>query len=244
MRYFSKETYDISFKESSQNMNSFYRTMKFSTNGYLKIDNESVLIDDYIAGRVINELLEFKNGEYLLIDIIKGNREEYFDTPKNLNASRLRKEECFQRKLYLNIIDNPALLKQLEGEEFIWFELSIDDKEGKATDLVSYNKNENRISLYELKYGNNKDTLLHTILEIQTYYQRTKFGEKFSNDFKKNYINAGKKIENTSLDIASVRKVIIVSDTTMTHIQYNSDRFLKVKELMEKFNIKYISFSD
>lgn len=244
MRYFSKETYDISFKESSQNMNSFYRTMKFSTNGYLKIDNESVLIDDYIAGRVINELLQFKNGEYLLTDVTKGNRKEYFDTPKNLNASTLRKEEYFQRKLYLNNIDNPALLKQLEGEEFIWFELSIDDGEGKATDLVSYNKNENRISLYEIKYGKNKDTLLHTILEIQTYYQRTKFGEKFSNDFKKNYINAGKHIENTSLNILSVRKVIIVSDTTMTHIQYNSDRFLKVKELMEKFNIQYISFSD
>ena len=244
MRLYPKEKYDARFIEASKNINKFYSTKNiYSTNGYVKNEDKIVPIDDYMASKVISELLIKDVGEYKIRNIKQGDRKEYFDHPRNSEADSSRAEEYFQRKLFTNEIEIESLIKEFADEEFIWIELSIDSCNGKATDLISYNDQLKRLSMYELKYGDNEDTLLRTVLEIQTYYQKTNF-KKIKPDFKKNYKNANKPIVNIDLDFNNVRKVVLIGESTVAYRQYKSGEYPNVIKLMELFGIELIHFKE
>ncbi|MCL2480461.1 MAG: hypothetical protein FWF38_01975 [Spirochaetaceae bacterium] len=84
-------------------------------------------------------------------------------------VNKNQKKEKWLAKLLLNFkLDSLG--------DVIDFEMPIKssklDKKVGEVDLLAYNKNEKILSLVELKLRDNPDTMLHTILQICTYYHQ------------------------------------------------------------------------
>lgn len=99
-----------------------------------------------------------------------------------------RKEENFAKSLYKNrkkletlglIKDFQIPLKNIRNDN---------DKGIGKIDLISYNEKDNILFLIELKYTENKETLLRAILESYTY-SKIVDGTKLINDFKLGSVN-------------------------------------------------------
>ncbi len=139
------------------------------------------------------------------------------------------KEEAVQRQFY----NSERTLDKKFGIP-IWFELQV-HRNGKGIDLVYYNSEKDEINIFELK-SNSDNTLLHTLLEIQTYYQRVDWGRA---------IKALKKKELLKSEYLSrINKYLLVSDDcTNIDKKFKSlteDSF--VKKLLDTFKIEVIYY--
>lgn len=140
------------------------------------------------------------------------------------------KEEAVQRDFYK--------LKRSLNEKFgkpIWYELQV-HRNGKGVDLVYYNDETDEINIFELKFDNRNDTLLHTLLEIQTYYQRVDWGRA---------IKALKDKERIKRDyVSKINKYLLINKgCTYIDKKYNSlteDSF--VKKLLDAFKIEVVYY--
>lgn len=183
--------------------NDFYKHCPYRK-GKLKRDN--IFSDEYVALFVLENLDQFES------KINKDNRTTYFDKPREEKTGE--GEEQFQRFIYFEGNLDADLKSKLVDEEFIWFEFSGYPKIGKGIDLISYNSKKKILTIYELKYGVVNEHLIKAILEIQTYFKRTRFN-KLKNDWKINYKNANKPTSHYEkldlvFDNAKVRKVLLL----------------------------------
>ncbi len=81
---------------------------------------------------------------------------------------------------------------------------------------------------------------MRAILEIQTYYQRTRF-YKFADDWKKYGVkNAGKEIQNKEITVNKIRKAILIPENTLVYKNYIDDSLVFVHKLLELFNIEVV----
>ena len=230
--------------KNDDKLNKFYDS-KFFASGVLSDTNEKVI--DFIAKYIIDSLIEYRNGEWILKSIDKDPKataKESDESMKYCSIVRENKEgegeEQFQRDLYFKRKTIPIQLQEeLEGEEFIYFELAASKGRGagKGIDLLSYNC-KNRLSIYELKYGKVNENILKAILEIQTYYQRTNF-VKFQKDWEYNRKNRLVPFSFDKLQFNEVRKVIIIDKRTNA---YSQREYPNIRRLIELFQIKEIYF--
>lgn len=115
------------------------------------------------------------------------------------------------------IVDYQIPLKNKQG-----------DKAGKI-DLIS-NKNES-IFLIEMKFGNNKETLLRCIFEIATYYQilsKQKFVESYKDEF-------------GGLTEKNIKKAVLISKDSAQYDELkalNNGKKNNLKKLMETFEVQ------
>ena len=204
--------------------------------------------DDFVASFVLQELLVRDGRGYYLKSIKKDTRKEYFDTLRPMRwKDKGSSEEIFQRYLYFNGPLASDLNDQLHEEEFLWFELSGQPRKNKGIDLLSYNKKEQRVSIYELKFGDVNEHLIKAVLEIATYHQRTRF-EDFHDHWKKHFEKANKPdshFENLDLvfDVNNVRKVVLIDARTLAADQWKHiGDYPHVLELIELLGITVIVF--
>ncbi len=97
-------------------------------------------------------------------------------------------------------------------------------------DLLSYNKDTNRMFIIELKEPNSKETLLRCVLEIYTYSKQV-VAHKLISDF-------GKPSDTV------LRKAVLVFGSSHAHENYYSDDYKNVRELMEKLNVEFFKLDD
>lgn len=209
--------------------------------GYSSDTNEKYA--EISANLIINKYLEQDGVDWLIKGISKDTRNNYFDT-KRVNAIG-KGEDKLQRDIYFNRNNEfDTIQKNYESfkeEVFIWFEFAGYPGKGKGIDLISYNKKNDRLSIYELKkYNNSKDTLLRAILEIQTYYQRTRFF-KFATDWERYGIkNLGKNISIDKITTNNIRKVILIPENSLAYKNYADSSLVNVHKLLDLFKIEIV----
>lgn len=232
------------------------RIIDFATNNINKLysDEESIWYEgesidthkrysEIISELLINNYIEKSDNSYYIKGIDKDTRLNYFDTKRNnklgKGEDKLQRDIYYQRNNEYNTVQKNTNLYQ--NNEFIWYEFSGFPSKGKGIDLISYNKKDDILSIYELKkYGNDSDNLLRAILEIQTYYQRTRF-EKFVNDWDKyGKKNVGKELLNEKITINNIRKVILIPENTLAYKNYMDESLINVHNLLNLFNIEVI----
>ena len=241
---YTKEETILQLNKLKEDIDNFYKHCPYRK-GNLK--GSTIPSDEFIAKYIIDNLLLIENNEYLIKDICLDKREKYFDkVRRKINKKEGSQEEIFQRYIYFEHKLDDELASKLIGEDFIWFEFAGYPKVGKGIDLISYNKT-NRLTIYELKFGDVNEHLLKAILEIQTYYQRTRY-DKLKIDWEQNWFNCNKpqshyeklKLE---FDEKNIRKVLLLDRRTLAFKQFssNSDN-THLLELLKIFGIEVIEF--
>lgn len=220
------------------NLSEFYRDCHYRSSTLHDSDMTAI---EVIAEYVMNNWVDSVGGKPILRGVSGDDRPEYCDSPRDEKPKR-RKEEVFQRGLYFGRIKMPNELEtMLKGEEFIWFELSPDQRIKGGIDLISFNQALNRLSIYELKYGFANEHILKAILEIQTYFQRTRF-DKFKTHWNQNKQNCSKPIKTFKVldfDENNVRKVILIDKRIRN---FAESEYESIKFMIEKFNIVTMYF--
>lgn len=228
----------------AQKIDSFYKKCPYRK-GNLK--REKVPSDEFVAEYIINNLVIQKDKQHLIKGINLDTRDNYFDKPrKEIDKKKGSKEEIFQRYIYFGKELDGDLSERFAGEDFIWFEFSGYPRIGKGIDLISYNRDQRTITLYELKFGDVNEHLLKAILEVQTYYQRTRF-DKLKKDWKKYNSNCSKPESHyESLDLLfendSIRKVLLLDRRTLAYKQFVDENNKNMLKLIKMFDIEVISF--
>jgi len=137
-------------------------------------------------------------------------------------SKKLRGEEWFSRSLFNLEFDHIGKIidyqTPIKGKKY-------ENKVGKI-DLLGYNKDKKMISMIELKLKNNNDTMLHSILQICTYYLQIN-KEKLKKDF----------LFPSSADI---QKVILLFKDSPQHKQYKNSK--QIKLLTDKMNVEVLIF--
>lgn len=241
---YTKEETTTQLDSIIDKMNDFYKNCPYRK-GNLKKDKISS--DEFIAKYIIDNLVFLNNGEYLIRGISDDKRNDYFDKArKDIDKKKGSKEEIFQRHIYFDKKLDNELEEKFKNEDFIWFEFSGYPKIGKGIDLISYDKSKKVLTLYELKFGDVNEHLLKAILEIQTYYQRTRY-DKLKKDWKKFNYNCNKpKSHYELLDLDfnrnSVKKALLLDRRTLAYKQYCDEHTVYMSKLLELFDITVIAF--
>jgi hypothetical protein len=161
--------------------------------------------------------------EYLLghIDILKKNSKKIEvkrTYPYNSKTHKPKFEKCFAKGLKNFEFD---LLGEIIDYE-IPIKSSDDDKGIGDVDLLAYNSQEKLLSLVELKLKRNKaDSMLHTILQIYTYYHQLD-KEKLKKDF--------------GYSSATIQKTVLIFKDSRQHNEFKKSKFLK--QLAEELEVK------
>ena len=190
---------------------------------------------EIIAERLLREIGKFED----IRDIKrKGTycRENHCNIEMDICDSN-RREEIFAKRitgLQLNglgkIIDYQVPLKDTQKDQGV----------GKI-DLISYNKEENKLYLIELKYEGNKDTLLKTSLEIYTYWKLVD-KTKLKDDFKLRLIKEFKK--EIEIDEKDIIPALLLTPKCRAYKELKEVKLgarPKLKALALALNIKYFT---
>jgi hypothetical protein len=183
--------------------------------------NKRVLVIDSLKKKqyefITEWLLEHNVKELYEQNIEPISRQESYKSPEHKPMTdgekesihkQLRKEDLFARSLLYSSFDNIG--------EIIDYQTPIkdsnDDKGVGEVDLLSYNKSKNQLFLLELKLKTNDDTMLHTILQINTYFHQID-KEKLKEDFK--------------YPDAEIRKGILVFKGSCQHTDFMESEIIK-----------------
>lgn len=165
----SKEEVIKVLKNELSNVETLYKSNCINWTGKTKDTNiyTTEIIANELSKEVFDEIKEIERKESYCRDNHDGK------TIKNSN----RYEENFAKQIKgkkLNglgsIMDYQVPLKNIES-----------DKVGKI-DIISFDEKTKMLYLIELKYGDNKETLLRAVLESYTYYKIVK-GKKLIDDY-------------------------------------------------------------
>ena len=180
------------------------------------------VISEFLLEKITEDFNPFDNIESITRETGYKIDSHYVENLKVLENNR--KEENFAKKLF----KNNATLKGLG--KILGFQVPLKnvqkDKAGKI-DLISFNVNENSAYLIELKVDGNKETLLRTVLEIVTYFQKLnhqKFLESFD-EFKNNTV---------------IKKAVLLTEGCKAREELQDlDSRPRLKKLIEKLNIEF-----
>jgi hypothetical protein len=231
--YTKQETIDLFYGKMKNNISNLYKDNCINWSGRTKDTKE--FYSEIIAQELLLNLEEL-NVINILTRLssykIEGHAKVMID-----HSTSTRAEENFAKRLYgLNfdklgeIIDYQVPLKNKSGDEGI----------GKI-DLISYYDTEQYLYLIELKFGDNKETLLRAILESYTYFKIIDQDKLISDH------SSHKLIANQNKKIKCLPAVMIVSAKT-TNKQCNSFTELNemkkgerpmLKSLAKKLNIEF-----
>jgi hypothetical protein len=192
--------------------------------------------------------------EYLLkkkliskLDMIEPKRERpykinYYNT-KKYNLESPRAEENFAKMMSGNYYKSLGrfLVHQLPLKNHN----NAENKGIGKIDLISYNDFKNQLNLVELKLDNRSDTLLRTLLEIETYYRFFDL-EKFNESIKKKQKEFGKntskiitRILNAGRSI-KIAKIIFANESCLVVDEFRDKNRKWVHKLLKDLDIEII----
>lgn len=175
-------------------------------------------LDEYFRGKIkkiSRKMRERDNKVYRVADHdLKKANQEAVKTEKTLQQMG----ERMLAKALLNNKTYPIIGKMID------YEIPINDENcdgAGSIDLLAYNSSTKTLSIIELKKFDNKETLLRTILEINTYYCQID-----TEQLKLDYMDKYPTNEN-------IKKVILVFKGQSQHTQYCISTFVQylAKEL-------------
>ncbi len=170
----TKENIIKELKEKLGTIDNLYKAECVVRKGKTDITKE--LYTEVIAHELLRHLTRFEDIK-TITRIKPYSRENHFNIEFNYNESN-RDEEIFAKRITGLNIDEIGVILDYQ----IPLKGSRDDKGVGKIDLISYNKENNNLHLIELKYKNNKETLLRAVLETYTYYKIVD-KDKFINDY-------------------------------------------------------------
>ena len=226
---YTREQIEEKIKSSLRRIDTFYKE-KF--NNYVGITSDTKeYYSEIIASELLNKIDSFddvasikreSNGKSYLT---KSHHEKF-----SINEESNRHEEKYAKKLFDKKNNYDSIGKIID------FQVPLKDKQkdkaGKI-DLISFDKNNSTLYLIELKYGENAETLLRTILEIYTYYKIVDEG-KLKSDFK-NLLLEASDFEKIKVKPA----VMLVKDPEKKHCK----SFIELEEIKkgERINLKKLA---
>ena len=178
-----------------------------------------IRIDDFVAKQLLN--IDIKK---LYSENIKKYTRENYNIKRNETLKELYKKEKLKEVEFAKIIFD----KNLEIEDLgkiIHYQTPIretdNDKGVGDIDLLAYNEDGEYFTLIELKLLKNKDTMLHCILQIYTYFSQINEA-KLKSDFGKSNAN-------------NTRKAVLIFENSKHHKDYiKSNNYLqKLTEILE-----------
>jgi len=143
-------------------------------------------------------------------------------------------EEKVQRQLAKNwIIGGPF-------GRFVTFEFTLMGH-GKGFDLVTYDDKNKSLCFIELKAGENKDSILHGALELESYFETVDFNklrdELSAEENRKKY---GQIAE---FDSKKSRKVLYLPQDSVVYKKYcEKDALPQVKKLVEYYGVEILTY--
>jgi len=195
--------------------NEVKRTGKVENINYAEIYAKYLLKNDYYLK--LFQIQHYNRNNYRVHGRVESNTKK----PKYK-----RFEDLFARKLYKNRVGLSNL-----GQPF-YYQVPLKEnqqsKGGGKIDLVSF-FGKKVIYLIELKYGENKESLLRAVLEVHTYYQRLNL---------KNFINSFPAIKGVKPN--NIKKAVLLGPETKAYIEarnLNSQGMSNLKELIKKLNV-------
>ncbi len=191
---YDKKTLDVFLSDSMNDISTLYKQGYINYKGNVKDSNTPYI--EYLA-----EYLN-KSENYKIFGKIKNiDRESSYKVvhAKTGTKHSNRHEEIFARSLCGKKFD--VIGKFIDYQ--IPLKGTMKDIAGKI-DLISDNKKE--VYLIEFKYGNNKESLLRSVLEIATYYQ---FLNK--DKFKRDYM---------ILQNVDIKKAVLISRETQAYSDF------------------------
>lgn len=227
---YTRKQIEEKIKCSLSRIDTFYKE-KF--NNYVGITSDTKeYYSEIIASELLNKIDSFddvasikreSNGKSYLT-------KSHHDGTFSINEESNRHEEKYAKKLFDKKNNYDSIGKIID------FQVPLKDKRkdnaGKI-DLISFDKNNSTLYLIELKYGENAETLLRTILEIYTYYKIVDEG-KLKSDFKSLLLEAS--------DFEKIKvkpAVMLVKDPKKKHCK----SFIELEEIKkgERINLKKLA---
>jgi len=203
-----------------------YRQKLLNWKGIAKDDNRTY-------SKIIAEELLKKDIIRKIESIKPINRQDYcVRSHDGRITNTYRQEENFCKKVWVYCNKTGKNLNLL-GKAFDYQVplKSIQADDAGKIDLVSYNKESNRIYLIEVKKQDSKETILRCVFEIATFYQLLN---------KENFIGSYKELENFNTN--DIKKTVLIFKKSS---QYQEVQHLKnnpnLKKLIEKLDIKIFS---
>ena len=143
-----------------------------------------------------------------------------------------RVEENFCKKVWVYCKETGKNLNRL-GKTFDYQVplKSIQTDDAGKIDLVSYDKESNRIFLIEVKTQDNKETLLRSVFEIATYYQLLN---------KENFIGSYEELK--SFNTNDIKKAVLIFQKSIQYQEMqNLENNPNLKKLIEELDIEIFS---
>lgn len=223
----TKENIIEELMEELGTINNLYKAECVVRKGKTDITKE--LYTEVIAHELLRDLTKFENIKQ--ITRTKSYcRENHFNIEFNYNESN-RDEEIFAKRITgLNIDEVGVILDYqipLKGSR-------IDKGVGKI-DLISYNKENNNLHLIELKYKNNKETLLRAVLEAYTYYKRVDKNKLIKDYLSSKFILSKVLLKSNLSDVNVIPTVLLVPECNpskeLTEMEFGKRPKLKALSL-------------
>lgn len=183
---------------------------------YTEIIAEELLNNNFVEK--LKDIPQIERKKY------KIHKKHYFDDESN------RAEEYLAKKICLNGHIITGLGEVFEYQ--IPLKDCRDTKAGKI-DLISYDKDNNDAYLIELKYADNKETLLRSILEISTYHQLLN-KEAFIETYKGNLGNNNPNIK---------KAVLLVDNCQSAKEAADINNRKSLKELSNKLEVDILTLN-
>ena len=217
---------DIEFEKLIQSPDKLYSNKTINIAG--KVLSTDIYCTEYIAQKLLH------TDNYMRLDKIEINTRESSYVPHAGTKPRPltktnRVEDQQARNWYIEKYENPDIGITVEYQ--VPLKNTKHDKIGKI-DLI-FSKND-QIFLTEFKYGNNKETALRAILEIETYF-RIIDKNKFCIDINHATNN------NIFYKIENINKAVLVGKNTRAYKEFQEmDLGLRpfLSKLVEGFQIK------
>jgi len=195
--------------------------------------------NEFYTEIIANELLRNLNA---IDSILQVQRNQPYRIPEHFPISLTdtnRDEENFAKRI-------TGLELESIGE-ILDYQINIKgfqkDNSGKI-DLISFNKQDNKFHLIELKYkGNSNDTLLKTILEIYTYFKQVNKKILVAEYLSKNFI-LNKLYTESDIDKIKIVPIILLTEDCLAYEELQDiDSFSrkKTKALILALNIEIYS---
>ena len=230
MTYPEKEIKNLTNEKLINNINEFYKEKFINYIG--KTTDTKEYYSEIIASEILNKIESFDN---IMSIKRESNGKSYLtkshhDGTFSINEKSNRHEEKFAKQIFDEKNNYSSMGKIIDFQ--VPLKNKQSDKAGKI-DLISFDKNNSTLYLIELKYGENAETLLRTIIEIYTYYKIVD-KEKLKNDFKSLLLEASD-FEKIIVKPA----VMLVKDPKKKHCK----SFIELEEIKngERINLKKIA---
>ena len=210
-------------EDISNNMSSLYQQDYVNFSGTTTDSSEyyyDVIADCLLKNQSCFEAIEKIHRGY---SYKTESHRELTEKEKRLIAAQLRGEDWFAKSLLNSEFDHIGKIidyqTPVKGNKY-------DERVGKI-DLLAYKKETDMLSVIELKLKDNKDTMLHTILQVCTYYlqiNRKKLREDFG----------------FSSDGDKIQKVALIFKDSPQYVQYKES--VLIRKLAEELSVNVLTF--